>query len=253
LNTGIGSTFCQKVHPDMTKEERRKAQNCCIIEHIATGVLTGAGAIVLWRQIIKKEKVNIEEVLTGAGIGAIVGFGAAWYMCFSSFSDFNSQPVKGYKVKTSKTYNVKIEDFSVSPTTVYKNDKKDDKKIIVYAGDTISLKGSYIVTAPKGITDLKVMESRILQVYDDKEKKFVNPKEALNKIRGNKVNTSGKAEKNEIPGKEITAEAGILRKADGNLDVPAQAVPGCYRLIFEVSSEGKSDSVSKEFNIKKRG
>jgi len=201
----------------LTPEQRQSAKIRCFAQYTVGGALSGA-ALGAVSQLISGGNVG-KAAAIGAGAGAVAGFAVAWGKCFYLFSDVSSQPVEGYKVKTSETYEVKIEDYSISPTTAY-------------PGDSVILDGSYIVTAPEGVKDLKVTETRILEYYDEKEKKFV--------------------EAGKVPN-EITASAGILRKVDGNIEIPTQAEPGLFKISLMITSEGKTDTIAKEIEIKKKG
>jgi hypothetical protein len=201
----------------LTPEQRQSAKIRCFTQYTVGGALSGA-ALGAVSQLISGGNVG-KAAAIGAGAGAVAGFAVAWGKCFYLFSDVSSQPVEGYKAKTSKTYEVKIEDFSISPTTVY-------------PGDYLSLNGSYIVTAPEGVNDLKVTETTILEFYDEKDKKFVETGRTPN---------------------ELTVSAGILRKVDGNIEIPAQAEPGTFKISLMITSEGKTDKIAKEMGIKKKG
>ena len=206
---------CALPHPDelRTPEERRAARNKCIAMHTLGGAAIGALAGAL----IKGTK----GAIIGAAGGGTLGFAIAWGRCFSLYSDLSSTQVADYS-ETATRYNydsskgdeVKINTFTITPTRISQ-------------GNTVQLNGSYYVMTPEEKTDLKVIETRTLQYFDETKNQFIE---------------LGKSDN------EVTIAPG-LRNVDGNIEIHENVPNGRYKIIFKIESQGKTDKVERELVV----
>ncbi|HGJ65044.1 TPA: hypothetical protein ENS27_06590 [bacterium] len=192
----------------------------CIAAHTAGGALVGAllGAAIGG---IADGKKGTKKGAVGGGLGGgLLGFAYAWGKCFAASSSVQSQQVKDYTETASITdytpeqgVSLKINDYSLNPCTVA-------------PGDTVKFNANYYVMTPSP-QDIPVTETRILKVYDTKQNMFV--------------------EQGSVP-ECITVSPGT-RRADGQVQIPSNAVPGKYLIAFMVASEGKTDVAEMPLTI----
>jgi len=203
-------------------QQPEESPQTCIAKHTVAGCATGAiiGAV---SGIVKGGKGVGRKVAIGAGAGAAVGFAYAWGKCFDKFSRVNSERIRDYD-ETVRTVNyrkeegtkVKITNYSLNPT-------------IVRPGETVIFNAQYYALDPIKERDLQVTEMRILKVYDEQKKEFV--------------------EVGRVPN-DITVAPG-LRKADGTFSIPDQTPEGKYLIGFEVTCAGKIDKAEMPLTVKK--
>ncbi len=203
----------------LTPEERESAKKSCIAQYTAIGALGGA----VLGGLLGGKKTKTESAAIGAAAGGALAFALAYGHCFALFSDLASYPVAGYSETFQRIhYNpnqgsmVKIENFVLQP-------------IAVSPGERIQLNSSYYVMSPENSNDIKVTETRTVYFY----KKESNVWEELGSVPD-----------------EITAAQGT-RKADGNIEIPANAPEGNYRIAFKVSALNKEDIVKQDITVKK--
>ena len=203
-----------------TKEETPAA---CIAKHTAIGAGIGALAGAITGAILKGGKGAAAGAAGGAVVGGALGFAYAWGKCFDKFSTVKSEKIKDYD-ETVRSVNyrneegtkVKITNYSLNPTTVR-------------PGETVIFDAQYYALDPIKERDLQVTEMRILKVYDEQKKQFV--------------------EVGRVPN-DITVAPGF-RKADGTFPIPSQTPEGKYLIGFEVSCAGKIDKVEIPLTVKK--
>lgn len=202
----------------LTHEERERAKNSCIAQHIAGGAILGGITGALLGGSGKAGKGAIIGALSGAALGYLIAYGR----CIAYFSDLNTFPVAGYQDTLKKEgYRaelgevVKIKSFSSSPREVN-------------PGNKLKLDGSYFVMAPKEVKEVKVKETRTLYYFDSSKKEWVELGSAEN---------------------EITSDLGT-RKAEGTIEIPKELPAGRYRIDFRVEALGKNDVASTEYVVR---
>jgi len=203
-----------------TKEETPAA---CIAKYTVGGALLGALVGAGAGAVTKGKKGVGTGAAIGAGAGAAVGFAYAWGKCFDKFSTVKSEKIQDYdetvrnvNYRTEEGTKVKITNYSLDPTTVR-------------PGETVIFNAQYYALDPIKERDLHVTEMRILKVYDDQKRQFV--------------------EVGRVPN-DITVAPG-LRKADGTFPIPDQTPEGKYLIGFEVSCDGKIDKAEIPLTVKK--
>ncbi len=203
----------------LTDEQRGEAQRNCIARYTAAGAVGGAlvGALL----------GGSGSRGVGAAIGAIAGgalaFTLAYGHCMSLYSDLRSYPVAGAQETAQRIgYNpsqgnlLKIEDFYLNPDGVS-------------PGGKVQMGGSYYVMAPEGTKEVKIKETRGLELFDSSK---------------NEWKQLGSVDQ------EVVAALGT-RKAEGNFDIPKELAEGTYRITLKVSGSGMEDSRTQNLTVKK--
>lgn len=202
----------------LTAEERESARKSCIAKYTGIGAIGGGvvGALI-------GGKKAAAGALIGAAAGGAIAFALAWGHCLSVYSDIKSYPSADARTtarkigyEPSKGNVTKINSFSLSPKSVA-------------PGGKIKIDGSYYVMAPEGSKEVKVTETRTVFYYDPSEKKWTE----LGSVD-----------------QEVTSALGT-RKAEGSFDIPPDVPEGKYKITFKVAALDKSDTSTKELNVKK--
>lgn len=215
-------TSCAPLPPPgtaLTDEERRSAQQNCIARYSAVGAVGGAlvGALLGGRG----------SRGVGAALGAMAGgalaFAVAYGHCMSLYSDLRSYPVAGAQETAQRIgYNpsqgnmIKIEDFYLNPDGIS-------------PGGKLQMGGSYYVMAPEGTKEMKVKETRMLEIFDTSANEWKKLGESDN---------------------EIVAAIGT-RKAEGFFELPNEMAEGNYRITLKVSTSDKEDTQTRNLTVKK--
>ncbi|MCX8026934.1 MAG: hypothetical protein N3A62_03620 [Thermodesulfovibrionales bacterium] len=215
-------TSCAPLPPPgtaLTDEERRAAQQNCIARYSAAGAVGGAlvGALLGGRG----------SRGVGAAIGAMAGgalaFALAYGHCMSLYSDLRSYPVAGAQETAQRIgYNpsqgkvLKIDDFYLNPDGVS-------------PGGKVQMGGSYYVMAPEGTKEMKIKETRILELFDTSNNEW----KQLGAVDNEIVSAIG------------------TRKAEGFFDMPTEMAEGSYRITLRVSGEGLEDSQTRNLTVRK--
>lgn len=215
-------TSCAPLPPPgtaLTDEERRSAQQNCIARYSAVGAVGGAlvGALLGGRG----------SRGVGAAIGAMAGgalaFALAYGHCMSLYSDLRSYPVAGAQETAQRIgYNpsqgkiLKIDDFYLNPDGVS-------------PGGKVQMGGSYYVMAPEGTKEMKIKETRSLEIFDTSNNEW--------KQLGSVDN-------------EIVSAIGT-RKAEGFFDMPQEMAEGSYRITLRVSGDGMEDAQTRNLTVRK--
>ncbi len=203
----------------LTDEQRGEAQRNCIARYTAAGAVGGAlvGALL----------GGSGSRGVGAAIGAIAGgalaFTIAYGHCMSLYSDLRSYPVAGAQETAQRIgYNpkqgnlLKIEEFYLNPDGVS-------------PGGKVQMGGSYYVMAPEEIKEVKIKETRGLELFDSSTNEWKH----LGSVD-----------------QEVVAALGT-RKAEGNFDMPNELAEGTYRITLKVSGNGMEDSRTQNLTVKK--
>ncbi len=215
-------TSCAPLPPPgtaLTDEQRREAQQQCIARYSVAGAVGGAlvGALL----------GGSGSRGVGAAIGAMAGgalaFALAYGHCMSLYSDLRSYPVAGAQETATRIgYNpsqgnlLKIEDFYLNPNGVA-------------PGGKVQMGGSYYVMAPEGTREIKIVETRSLELLD---------------ASNNEWKKLGSVDQ------EIVSAIGT-RRAEGHFDMPQELAEGTYRITLKVSGNGLEDSRTQNLTVKK--
>ena len=197
------------------QQATQESPETCIAKYTAMGAVTGA--------VAGCAAGGKRGAVKGAGVGAVLAFAYAWGKCLDKFSTVKSEKIKDYD-ETVRTVNyrneegtkVKITNYSLNPTTVR-------------PGETVIFNAQYYALDPIKERDLHVTEMRILKVYDNQKRQFV--------------------EVGRVPN-DITVTPG-LRRADGTFPIPDQTPEGKYLIGFEVSCAGRIDKAEMPLTVKK--
>lgn len=203
----------------LTADQRAEAQKSCIAQYTALGALGGA----LLGMMLSSKQDRGQGAAVGAVAGGALAYSIAWGKCLAYYSDVNSFPVAdarqtaaaiGYQPARGNL--VRIQNFTVTPSQVV-------------PGGSFNQLGSYVVMAPDGTRDVKVVETRTVHFFDPQEKAW--------KELGSE----------DTP---ITAALGT-RRSEGHIGMPKEVAEGRYRVTLKVSALGVSDQASQEIVIRK--
>ncbi len=195
----------------------------CIAGHTVGGAALGALVGAAIGSLTGGGKGAGKGAIAGGVGGAVIGFAYAWGKCFASFSKVESTQVKNYDetarevgYSPNKGVDVKINEYALDPSAVK-------------PGGEIKFDADYYVMVPPDSKEVSVTETRILKVYDEEKKQFVE----LEPVNETKVVSPG------------------LRRADGSFPIPDSAPDSKFILVFKVTAEGKTDSLEMPFMITK--
>ena len=185
----------------------------CITTYVITAcALGGLGGL-----LIAKKKDKGKGAIAGCVGGALLAVAYAWGHC----STVKSQQVKDYNetlkevgYSPQKGSIVKINEYSLDPSAVA-------------PGGTLDFNANYYVMTPTEQKDISVTETRILKVYDEDTKQFVELKR--------------------FP-ETITIAPG-LRRANGQIPIPSKALEAKYLIGFMITYEDKTDTVEMPLTI----
>jgi len=204
----------------LTKEEREKAKQACILKYTAGGVITGA----LMGLLLERD---LKGAIIGAAVAGTLAFAIAWGACLKYYSDLKSFPIadasqtaQRIKYDPLRGVIVKIENLNLAPNPVS-------------PGDKVQMGATYYVMAPDKTKEIKVTETRTVYYYDETG------------ISGAK----GWKELGSVD-YEVTAEPGT-RKAEGDFELPEQVPEGKYKITLKISAEGVSHEAFQELIVKK--
>lgn len=209
----------------LTPQQREDAKKQCIAQYTAGGAVAGAlgGAVV---GVLTGGKAK-QRAVTGAAVGAAAGgamaFALAYGHCMSLYSDLQSFPEAGAQETAQKIgynpgmgYVTRIERFSLDPTGVA-------------PGGRVDLNGSYLVMGPETNKDVKVVETRTVHYFDP----AANGWKELGSVD-----------------QPVTAALGT-RRAEGNIELPADVPEGRYKIVMKVAANGKEDRAEQELLVQK--
>lgn len=159
-----------------------------------------------------------KAILIGAGIGGILGATA----CFA-IAEYRNQQVRGYE-ETRKA-------------TSYQPSQGDVVQITQYVltpaaaapGSEVAFNATYSVMSPNPNQEVTVTETRTLKMYDPAQ--------------------NGYKELGAAPS-QVTVKPGT-RQADGKFQVRSGVAEGRYLLVFQVATNGKSDTKELPFLVTK--
>lgn len=207
----------------LTPEEREKAKNQCIAQHVIGGAVVGGITGALLGGLTGR-RAGVGAVL-GAIAGGVLAYMYAWGKCTAYFSDLNTFPVADYRTTLknegydpSQGEVVRIKNFSVTP---------DETK----PGSKVKIGGSYYIMAPREMKEVEVIETRKLYFFNPENNKWEY-------LDGSETS------------KKVIAELGT-RSADGNFDIYEKIEGVKLRLEFVVQALDKKDSSHADFMVKK--
>jgi len=195
----------------------------CIAKYTLAGALIGGCTGALGGAAVKGKKGAVRGGVGGTIIGGLLGYAYAWGKCFDKLSTIKSEKIKDYD-ETVRTVDyrkeegtkVKIMNFLLNPT-------------VVRPGETVTMNAQYYALDPVKEKDLLVTEMRVLKVYDEEKRQFV--------------------EVGRVPN-DITIAPG-LRNADGTFPIPPDAPEGRFVIGLEITCAGKIDKAEMPLTIKK--
>jgi hypothetical protein len=211
-------TACVSLPPPgtaLTAEQRKEAQNNCIMQYTVAGAIGGA----ILGQLLGRDA---RATALGAVAGGAVATALAWGKCLNVYSDLASFPVADAQQTAQQTGwqpsrgdEVRIQSYVVAPREVA-------------PGSGMNMNASYYVMAD-GKKDIKVTETRALSYFDPAE---------------NQWKDLGSVDQS------VTANAGT-RRAEGRFDLPTDVPAGRYRLTLKVAALGKIDQKTEEITVRR--
>lgn len=221
LIIAFGLTGCATI-PGSGGQIKWNSPGECIAANTIGGAIMGALSGALVGAISGEKKGAQKGAIIGGVGGGVIAFAISWGKCFAAFSTVESQEVKNY-AETTKIINYKKNQGDIAEI------KSFNLQPYVAPGNKLKLKANYVVMTDTDRNDISVTETRILKVFDPGKKQFIEVPEAS------------------VP-ETIVISPGS-RRADGEIEIPDNAVEGKYMIAFKIESLNKTDIKELPFTV----